>query len=98
MINELSDRINEKVHFPFALQIFGPMYCSTALLVSDKETMYPLPEAYLPLNVTKSTVPSLWSRVSEAACLNVGHDKRKSYVFVFKEMKLFEQPKPSIER
>lgn len=39
--------------------------------------MEPLPEAYLPLNVTKSTIPSLWGRVSEAGCLNVGHDKKE---------------------
>ncbi|XP_054892348.1 uncharacterized protein LOC129364010 isoform X2 [Poeciliopsis prolifica] len=37
------------------IQVLSPMWCPTSLVVNGKETQYPVPEPYLPLNFTNST-------------------------------------------
>lgn len=41
--------------FVLFLQIPEHMWCPTSLVVNGKETQYPLPEPYLPLNFCNST-------------------------------------------
>ncbi|XP_008403828.1 trans-1,2-dihydrobenzene-1,2-diol dehydrogenase-like isoform X7 [Poecilia reticulata] len=37
------------------IQVPSPMWCPTSLIVNKKETQYPVPEPYLPLNFANST-------------------------------------------
>lgn len=46
---------NILLHVFFFFQIAEHMWCPTSLVVNGKETRYPLPEPYMPLNFMNST-------------------------------------------